>query len=124
MATKTVDELRKLVSNPSRASKNAVPIFADLIADAGIDHEDPPCGAMVKLIITYVLHYETGSFPFGWPTAACIAMLDAGFHPPAPRSISAVAWEVKNRRRALFKHAQIDEAKLEQAARIMNGEEE
>lgn len=123
-AAKTVDEIRALVGNPSKASRSAIPIFVDLIPKAGITSEDAPCAAMAKLVIAYAHEYETGSFPFGWTTAACIAMLDAGLHPPIPRSISAVAWEVKNRRRALFKHAQIDEDRLEQAARIMNGEDE
>lgn len=124
MTAKTIDELRRSLKNPSRAARNAVPLFAELIEPARITDEDQQCEGIGKLIVAYVLRYETGSFPFGWTNAACIAMLDAGFHPPAPRTISGIAWEIKNRRSIRLKHARIDIEKLEQAARIMNGEEE
>lgn len=105
-------------------TKDAIPVFAELIPDCDFTEWDTPSEIGIKLVCAYVLKHETGSLPYGWATAAEHALNDAGLRSPKRPTLVGIAHEIKTRKNVRTKRARVPAETLERVARIMNGEDE
>lgn len=117
-----IEELKAQLANPSRATRMAIPLFAELIEEAGASADLGSNENAVRLIWTFARKHKTGSMPFGWANAACIALLEAGIRPPMPRAMSSLAWELRSGRHTRVKWLKLEDAELEEIRKLMNGE--